>query len=72
MLQLMHGCRHGLVPSIIGKDHGQILIECAHHCLIENSQDNYVVFINVISSVVCQCRDFRESRLSVAIPDHSV
>ena len=26
---IRHGCRHGLEPSIIGKDHGQILIECA-------------------------------------------
>ena len=27
----MDGCRHALVPYIIGKDHGQILIEYAHH-----------------------------------------
>ncbi len=25
------GRRHALVPPIIGKDHGQILVEYAHH-----------------------------------------
>ncbi len=28
---IIDGCRHALVPSIIGKDHGQISIECDHH-----------------------------------------
>ena len=35
---IMHGCRPGLVPSIIGKDHGQISIECAHHSLVNEEQ----------------------------------
>ncbi len=42
----MHGCRHALVPSIIGKDRGQILIECAHRSLqsIELTA-NYIICI---------------------------